>query len=156
MRRFCMILAASGSLFCGVSQAGAATVVVDAFTNSSSGGSAAFSGLTLTAGQLFNISVNPNDLWNAGALPRWSNADGLTKNLFATGTDESGEASGTLIGQNFGLYSQNGLEAPYGALVGEIAGVYRILGTSFSGPAWASGNITFSTGIQTTAITASL
>lgn len=121
-------------------QASAASFIVRALENSSSGGTGVAS-LALSSGQNFSVSVNANDLWNAGALPRWSNADGLTGPLFATGSDDSGEAAGTQIGSNFGLWSQNGLNAPYGSLVGEIGGVYKLLGTSFNGPAWASGTL---------------
>jgi hypothetical protein len=31
-----------------------------------------------------HVTVQPNDLWNAGALRRWSNANGLIENLFTT------------------------------------------------------------------------
>jgi hypothetical protein len=61
--------------------------------------------------------------------------------LFATGTDESGQPVGTKIGQNFGLLVQSGLSAPYGALVGELGGLYFALGTAFSGAAPASGTL---------------
>jgi hypothetical protein len=118
--------------------ANAASYIVDAKNNSSSGG-VGVSTISLTAGQNFTVSVDPDDLWNAGALPRWSDANGLTGPLFATGTDESGETAGTQIGSDFGLWNQNGLSAAYGSLVGEIGGVFMKLGTNFSGPAWASG-----------------
>ena len=97
--------------------------------------------LTLIAGQDFCISVDPNDLWSAGALPRWSNADGLTGALYATGSDESGEVNGTLIGTDFGSHTQHGLSAPYGSLVGELGGVYFVIGTSYSGTAAAAGTL---------------
>src|SRR5512134_1378382 len=114
----------------------AAPFTVDALLNSSSGSGVGLNtGINLSAGEVFTVSVGVNDLWSAGALPRWSNADGLVGNLFATAGDESGEAPGTLIGQNFGLHSQNGLSAPFGTLVGELSGTFFTLGTSFSGPA---------------------
>jgi hypothetical protein len=116
----------------------AAVYVVGAKANSSSGGVGADT-VALSSGQTFTVSVAPNDLWSAGALPRWSNANGLTGNLFATGSDNSGEAAGTLIGQDFGLWTQHGLSAAYGSLVGEIGGVFKVLGTSFNGAAWGSG-----------------
>ena len=109
--------------------------------NSSNGGEGLHTGLSFSAGDLFTVSVDPNDLWNAGDLPRWSNADGLVGNLYATGTDESLQPAGTLIGQNFGLLDQNGLSAPYGALVGEIEDNYFLLGTNFVGAAPASGEL---------------
>jgi hypothetical protein len=119
--------------------ADAAVVVVDAFGNSSSGGTAA-SGGSFTAGQALNVSVAASDLWSAGALPRWSSADGIISQLIATGSDESGAAAGTVIGDDiFGDWTQNGLTAAYGSLVGEIGGVYKVLGTSFNGVAWNTG-----------------
>jgi hypothetical protein len=120
--------------------AGAATFVVDALANSSSGG-VGVATFNLAAGDLFTVSVDPNDLWNAGALPRWSNADGLTHDTFATGTDDSGQAAGTQIGANFGTWTQANLTAPFGTLVGEINGVFEVLGTNFSGAAWQSGTL---------------
>ena len=119
----------------------ALTVDVYALNNSSSGGSPV-STISLTAGQLFTVTVNPNDLWNAGALPRWSNADGLTHNFYANGHDESGKAAGTLIGQNYGTWTQNGFTAPYGALVGKIGATYMLIGTTWiNKPAPASGTL---------------
>lgn len=120
--------------------AGAATFVVDALANSSSGG-VGVSTLSVTAGDLFTVSVDPNDLWNAGPLPRWSNADGLTHDLFATGTDDSGQANGVQIGANFGTWTQGNLTAAFGTLVGEINGQFEVLGTHFSGPAWQTGTL---------------
>jgi hypothetical protein len=118
--------------------AAAIPYVVQALGNSSSGG-VGLPTIPLVSGQGFTTSASTTDLWSAGALPRWSDANGLTANRFATGSDESGQPSGTLIGQDFGLWTQNSLSAPYGSPVGEIGGVYHILGAAFSGPAWASG-----------------
>ena len=127
------------------SGAHAAVYTVEALDHSANGGAGTgLSTLTFVAGEEFTLSADVDDLWNAGALPRWSNADGLTGPRFATGTDESGQAAGVQIGQDFGLLNINGFLAPYGALVGQIgagAGSYRLLGTSFSGPAWASGTL---------------
>jgi len=121
--------------------AAAVPVVVQAKANSTSGGVGANTGLALLAGDLFSVTVDPNDLWSAGALPRWSNADGLTSNRFATGTDDSGELAGTLIGINFGFWNQHSLSLPYGTLVGSIGGTFFDIGTSFLGAAPASGNL---------------
>lgn len=118
----------------------AALFTVDALNNSSTGG-AALPTIGVTAGQTLTVSVNSNDLWNAGDLPRWSNADGLTGNLFATGSDESGQPAATLIGQNWGLWTQSGFTAPFGSLVGEIGGNFQLLGTSFNGLAWSTGTL---------------
>ena len=118
--------------------ANAASVVVDATADSwnSGAGSGLDTGITLSAGESFAVSVAADDLWSAGALPRWSNADGLVGNLLATGTDESGQAAGTLIGQNFGLLDG----FAYGELVGQIGnGAYFAVGTDFNGAANASG-----------------
>ena len=121
------------------SSAQAALVVVDAKTNSSTGGSGKSSGLVLTTGQMFHSTVAATDLWSAGSLPRWSNADGLIANLFATGTDDSGQAAGIQIGAVFPMWFQNGLNAPFNSLVGEIGGVFKVLGTNFNGPSWGNG-----------------
>ncbi len=120
--------------------ASATPFVVDAKLNSSSGGSGAAT-LFFNAGDAYTVSVDPNDLWNAGALPRWSNADGLTPpNRFATGTDDSGEPAGTLIGVDFGIHNQSGLGAPFGTLVGSFDGLnFFVVGTSFVGTAPVSG-----------------
>jgi PEP-CTERM motif-containing protein len=97
----------------------------------------------LTAGQTFTVNVDIADLWSAGPLPRWSNADGLTGDRFATGTDESGEiVVGTLIGKSFGDWTQDGLSTAYGTLVGKIgAGDFFKIGTSFLGAADANGEL---------------
>jgi hypothetical protein len=112
---------------------------VFAAANSSTGGSGANT-ISLAAGQSYSVSVNPSDLWNAGALPRWSNADGLIVNLFATGTDDSGFSAGTQIGAVFPLHTQGTLTAPFGALVGSIGGgAFFLIGTSFSSIAPTAG-----------------
>jgi hypothetical protein len=112
------------------------------FGNSSSGGSGSATGVFLTAGEAFTVTVASNDLWSAGALPRWSNADGLKVPLFATGSDESGELAGTQIGSIFSFYTQDGLTAAYGSLVGKIgSGAFFLVGTNFSGTANATGQL---------------
>lgn len=142
MNIFTKTLAATAFLAgSALTSAQAALYTVDAFANSSSGGTGVNT-ISLLAGQSFAVTVAPGDLWNAGALPRWSNADGLTGNLFATGTDESGQPAGTLIGQDFGMWTQGGLTAPYGTLVGQIgAGNYFVIGTNFSGAAANAGTL---------------
>ncbi|HEV7385050.1 MAG TPA: PEPxxWA-CTERM sorting domain-containing protein [Phenylobacterium sp.] len=137
-RVFLAALAAGAILAAGAAQA--ATFVVSAMGNSSTDGSG-LSTIALTSGETFQVSVDPTDLWSAGPLPRWSNANGLTANRFATGSDESGQPAGTLIGQNFGLWTQNGLSAPFGTLVGELNGVFEVLGTNFNGVAWNTGTL---------------
>lgn len=137
--------AAFAAGLCAASAASAATVVVNAMANSSTGGSGASTGVVLGLGDLFTVTVDGDDLWSAGALPRWSDANGLDGDLYATGTDESGESAGTLIGTGppmFPNWVQDGLSAPYGSLVGKLGSTYKFLGTSFSGAAWGSGELT--------------
>lgn len=111
----------------------------------STGGGTGVATIGLLAGQGFSVDVDAGDLWSAGALPRFSNADGLTGPLFATGSDESGQAAGTLIGQNFGLLSQSGLSAAFGTLVGRIGGGdYFAIGTSYTGVAATAGTLSLS------------
>jgi hypothetical protein len=131
-----LISVAAALLLAGA--ANAATVVVDAKADSYNSGAGAGldTGITLGAGESFAVTVASTDLWNAGALPRWSNANGLTGTLIATGTDESGEAAGTVIGTNFGLFG----DFAFGELVGQIGnGAYFAVGTNFNGTANASG-----------------
>lgn len=139
MRKLQLGLLAASALV--AAPASAATFVVDAFNNSSSGTGVGLASIVLTVGKAFTVSSSLDDLWSAGALPRWSDANGLTGDRFATGTDESGEAAGTKIGQDFGLWGQNGLDAAYGSLVGEIGGEFRLLGASFAGTAWKTGTL---------------
>ncbi|UCV24682.1 PEP-CTERM sorting domain-containing protein [Ferribacterium limneticum] len=125
-----MALAASGDF------------VVDANANSTGGG-VGVATFALLAGQEFSVSVAANDLWSAGPLPRWSNADGLVGDLFYTaGTDSEVPvyAIGTQIGQAFSQHGQGGLSAAYGSLVGQIGnGSFFKIGTSYSGTATAAG-----------------
>jgi hypothetical protein len=118
----------------------AAVFVVDSAANSSSGGTG-LSTFAVAAGQKIRVSSSTDDLWSLGALPRFSDGDGLVGNRFATALDDSGQTVGTLIGQSFGLHSQNGLNAAYGALVGEIGGVYRVLGANGVTAAWGTGTL---------------
>lgn len=118
-----------------------ASVIVEAKANSSSGGIGGSTSIFLTAGEYFTATADLDDLWNAGALPRWSNADGLVGDLFATGSDESGQAAGVKIGRDFGTYSQSGLTAAYGSLVGSINNIFFLMGTSFAGNAVSSGEL---------------
>jgi len=127
------------------SNAMAIPVTVDAKDNSSTGGTGASTGLNLIAGQQFSVTSLATDLWNAGDLPRWSNAGGLTTNLtYAPGTDSQVPvyATGTLIGQNWGTWTQSGFTAPFGALVGQVgAGAFFLIGTSYLGSALNAGEL---------------
>lgn len=118
--------------------ASAATFVVAAQGNSSTGGTG-LATIGLAAGQVFTVTAGINDLWSAGALPRFSDANGLVGDRFATAADDSGQPVGTQIGTNFGTLTLNGFAAPYGALVGQIGTNYYLLGTNFSGVAATAG-----------------
>ncbi len=123
--------------------ANAAIIEFDVFAgaNSSSGGNGLNTGLSFNAGETISGFVAADDLWSAGALPRWSNANGLVADLFATGTDESGQSAGTKIGQLFGNYTMSGFSFAYGTLVGEINGQFFELGTSFNYVSTETGNL---------------
>jgi hypothetical protein len=118
----------------------AAVFNVDAHDNSSTGG-AGLATIALTSGQAFTVTASTNDLWSIGPLPRFADANGLVATRFATAADDSGQPVGTQIGAAFPLWTQAGLTAPYASLVGEIGGVFRLLGTNFSGPAWGTGTL---------------
>ncbi|WP_339693376.1 PEPxxWA-CTERM sorting domain-containing protein [uncultured Parasphingorhabdus sp.] len=120
--------------------ANAAIFIVDATNNASSGGTA-LGTISLAAGQVFTVSSSTDDLWSAGPLPRFSDANGLVADRFATASDDSGQAVGTQIGTNFGLHSQFGHSAAFGSLVGRINGVYQTIGANYSGPAWQTGSL---------------
>jgi hypothetical protein len=121
-------------------QSMAATYQVFAQANSTSGGVSV--DVPVFAGQSFSVSVDPSDLWNAGDLPRWSNANGIDgPDLIATGladvTGDNPAAASTVIGQDiFGDYAQGGLTAPYGSLVGQFGlDPFFKIGTSYTGTA---------------------
>lgn len=116
----------------------AATYTVKALENSTSGGV----GLEVDvfSGNSFSILVSTSDLWNAGDLPRWSNANGIDgPDLIASGvadaTGDNPAAEFTVIGRDiFGDYTQNGLTAPFGTLVGQFgSGNFFKIGTSYTG-----------------------
>ncbi len=142
MRHIFATAAAIAMLAVAPSAASAEVVVVQAQANSSSGGTGKLTSFIFTAGQAFRVRSRLNDLWSAGAPPRQSNANGLNGNVFATAGDDSGEAPGTLIGVDFGPYTQEGFTAPFGSLVarfGGAGGTYQLLGANFTGPAAGSG-----------------
>ncbi len=118
----------------------AATFLVDSAANSSTGG-AGLATIEVAAGQRIQINSSTNDLWSLGALPRFSDGNGLVGDRFATALDDSGQAVGTRIGRSFGRWTQNGLSAPFGILVGEIDGVYRPLGANGVHTAWGTGTL---------------
>ncbi len=130
-------LISAALLMAGAAQAAVVTVnATDAI-----GGAGADGGF-LNAGQSFTVIAADTDLWSAGALPRWSNANGLTGNLYATGTDESGAGAGTLIGQDFGMYTIGSQSFAYGELVGQIGnGAYFAIGTDYTAVAATAGEL---------------
>ena len=115
-----------------LSPAQATDFIVDAMANSSSGG-VPLSTIFLNAGQTVTVTASTNDLWSAGALPRFSDANGLVAVRFASALDDSGQVPGTQIGADFGLWTQDGFSAPFGSLVGRVGTQYQILGTNFTG-----------------------
>ena len=129
-------------------QSMATVVQVKALENSTTGGVGATVPLSFTVGDSFTVSVNLLDLWNSGDLPRWSNANGQqAPDLLATGAadtngDNPGVAAGTVIGGGgFGNWSQGGLVAPFGTLVGAwdtSPSTFFTIGTSFAGLAAGS------------------
>lgn len=136
--RYPHLFALAASLALLSTGATAAVFTVDALANSSTGGSG-LATISLTSGDLFTVTADTNDLWSIGQLPRYSDANGLVAPRFATAADDSGQPIGTLIGNLFPLWNQAGLLAPYASLVGEIGGVYQLLGANFSGAAWNTG-----------------
>jgi hypothetical protein len=142
-KSLCLTLAAA-SLCAFATPASAAIFIVKAFDHSSIGvsGTPLNTGLSLTTGQSLNVSSSLNDLWSAGALPRFSDANGLVADRFATALDDSGQPIGTQIGSgSFGIPSFGGHTAPFGSLVGRIGGVYQTLGANFNGTAWNNGTL---------------
>jgi hypothetical protein len=135
---FGIALVSASALYTNSAQA--AVFVVDSAANSSSGGTG-LATFQVATGQRIRFSSSTNDLWSLGALPRFSDGNGLVGDRFATALDDSGQAVGTQIGRNFGLHSQNGLSAPFGILVGEIGGVYRTLGANGIESAWGTGTL---------------
>jgi hypothetical protein len=109
----------------------------------------------ITDGTFF-VTVQPNDLWNSGANPRWSNADGHIDELstvpFTVFDPVSGmnyldqldpevaaffapNAIPSVIGNQRVGPTGNGFTAPFGALVGNVGQVsnssdFRLLGTN--------------------------
>ena len=131
MKLLKLILGAASLI--AVSPASATDFTVDALLNSSSGG-VALPSIIIVAGQVINVSASTSDLWSAGALPRYSDANGLIAVRIAQPSDDSGPRDGvTQIGADFGLWTQNGFSAPFGSLVGRVGTEYQLLGTSFTG-----------------------
>lgn len=77
---------------------------VKAMQNSVSGGTGLNTQLHVEPGQLLVISVDPADVWSAGAADRTSNANGL----------------GNPLGGDYGLFTRGSQSFLYGALVGSL------------------------------------
>jgi hypothetical protein len=141
------LILAVGLLAAAPLPASAANFVVDALANSAniSGLTVTGTGLdtiSLTTGENFSVTSSTNDLWSLGSLPRYSDANGLTGTRLATASDDSGQPVGTQIGADFGLLTAENVTTSYGTLVGEIGGVFEVIGLNFHGPAWATGTLT--------------
>ena len=138
-----MRLGSIAALALGLAIAGGANAAVFnvfAKENSSTYG-VGLASISLTAGELFGVTSSLEDTWSAGSLPRVADGDGLSKVRFSDGNDDSGFAVGTQLTALFPLHSQNGLSTYYASLVGEIGGVYRELGSNFTGAAWGTGTL---------------
>lgn len=134
------IATAAAAAMLGTGSANAAVFIVDAQANSSSGGTPVAT-FAVTLGEQITVDSSINDLWSAGALPRFSDGNGLTAIRLATAADDSGQAPGTQIGADFGLWNQFGIDAPFGSLVGEIDGVFQLLGANALTAAWNTGTL---------------
>lgn len=142
MPRYAIIASLAAVVGLGAAaQASATTVLVDAKDNSLYGDSGVHTGINLTVGEGLKVHVDPADIWSAGGVPLWSNANGLTTNLYATGSDESGYAAGILIGQPLGTMQFDNFWATVGSLVGKIGNTYKQLGTDYDGTAWETGEL---------------
>lgn len=141
MNKLRMTLCAAAVAIAPLSPAVAAVFVIDAANNSISGGTG-LSTIALSAGQIITVSASTSDLWSAGALPRYSDADGLVGPRIASPSDDSGPQDGTtVIGANFGLPTINGFTAPFGSLVGLVGTEYQLLGTNFTGSFTSAGTL---------------
>ena len=105
-----MGLAVALALIAPLQEAATTTVYeVKALENSTSGGVGL--AVSVFAGQSFSVSADINDLWNAGPLPRWSNADGLNAVLLSAGLpdfngDDLAVTAGNKIGDSFPFWTQ--------------------------------------------------
>ena len=136
MRKVALLLIAAMAMFPAL--ASAATYVVDA-TKNTAGGNVGVQTIALAAGQGFTVTADANQMWAAGVMPRWSNADGLSRDFYASGSDLSQMSTGTLIGQFWGYYGQDDVLAPYGTLFGRIGSAWYNIGSNYSGIAASNG-----------------
>lgn len=149
MRRSLLTIGTVIGALVAPSVASAAVFPVDANTHSilatpaSAPSAGLATGIMATSGvTMLSIWANASDLWSSGNLPRWSNANGQVVDLYSNGADESLQSSGTLIGEVTASTTIDGFTAPIGSLVGEIGGVYQLIGTGYAGAAWGTGELT--------------
>lgn len=110
--------------------ANATSIVVDALGNDW-GAAGADTGLSLSVGDTLWVDVAVDDCWSAGAPPRDSNADGLM--VIDDNSCQVGDST-------FGDYTDSGLSAPFGSLVGTIGGgLPFFIGTHFDAVVSQSG-----------------
>lgn len=111
-------LALLAMLVVAVPQAFAVALPVTAGVNSVAGG-VGLNAYDVLLGETIIVATIPGQQWQSG------------EGLAATGP-------AGLMGVDF---THEGFTAPLGALVGEIAGLYRLLGAAFTGTAWADGEL---------------
>jgi hypothetical protein len=126
---------ASAALLVFSTPAAAASFNVDAFANSTTGGTFLATGLNVAPGDILISSVAVDDCWSAGFDDRTTNANGLVGNT----TNFCRPAAPT----NYGLHPQFGVSLPFASLVGRIGpgGTPFVLGTSFNGVMTSSGEL---------------
>jgi PEP-CTERM motif len=128
------ILKSIGAILICTASVATHAVSVDVFAaaNSSSGGVGADTGLDIGIGDSFSITAALDDCWSAGGGARTSNADGLV-----------GIGGACQPSADFGLWSQDGLSAPFGSLVGRLgaAGSFFVVGTDFAATASETGRL---------------
>jgi hypothetical protein len=104
---------------------------VKAKENSSSGGIALNTGITVAKGDRLIVKAAEDDTWSAGGSERTSNANGLV--------------AGNKYGGIFGTYTSpsTGATFPYGSLVGSLDGgkSYFLVGTLFDAPVPQAGTL---------------
>lgn len=120
-----------GSITAGLASTGQnlVQIVVQALANSYTGGSLV-PVFDVEQGQTITVSSSTDDLWSAGALPRFSDGNGLVAFRLATSQDDSGIQPGTQIGAAFGNLSIGNFNAPFGALVGQIGNQNVLIGAN--------------------------
>lgn len=131
-----------GSMTAGLASTGQnlVQVVVQALANSYTGGTL-LPVFDVVQGQIITVSSSTNDLWSAGALPRFSDGDGLVVFRLASAQDDSGLQPGTQIGAAFGNLGIGNFSAPFGALVGQVGSQNVLLGANGVVTAPATGTL---------------